>query len=685
MPGTRRPKASDGSCWRGDRLMRVRGTSARARTRTGSDMALRLLLGMAILTACTSPGPEPTPYPTPEPRADPAHATDTVTRFLGAWRDAEFTAMYRLLAGPERRRIGQSRFVRLHRSFRQTLGLQVMEWTATDARPVALPVDALPAEPTGRGSPAAEPAGPVPGVAIGVNLHIQTTHFGALDLEREVFLVADADTWQILWTPQLLFPELAADARIRLTRTAPPRGQIVGQDGAVYARTRPDGVRIYPQEWLAGQTIGYVGEVTPRERRDLRAKGYVGGDVIGRSGLEAGAEALLRGQPGYRLEAVVSGEDPVTILDHPMVPGAKLTITLRKDVQASADAAIGGYAEAGTAVIDPKTGDVWALSSAPLFNPNAMTLGTTLAGAPLGTPTPAQITSHAVEGAYPAGSSFKPFTLAAALKVGVASPATRMSCNGTWVYNGFTFHNYMDHSLPGLVSLPEAMAFSCNTTYMPLSILVFEKDREALTDMVAEFGFGTRTGMKHLAEDPGVLPDREYFEETPRWHGDTSPYNGFDQVQLAIGQGSFLGTPLQLANAYAAFGNGGRLWVPRLVVKATLPGGTDVERVRPKVKHRISLRPRELDFIIESLKAVVNIPYGTAYGAFLGFGIQVAGKSGTAETGTPTPDAWFPAFAPADHAEIAASTVLVHVPLATGGSDAAPLIRRVFTTYFASR
>jgi penicillin-binding protein 2 len=290
-----------------------------------------------------------------------------------------------------------------------------------------------------------------------------------------------------------------------------------------------------------------------------------------------------------------------------------------------------------------------------------------------------------VESAYPAGSSFKPFTLAAALKVGVASPATRMSCNGTWVYNDFTFHNYMDHSLPGLVSLPEAMAFSCNTTYMPLSILVYDKDREALTGMVAEFGFGRRTGMKHLAEEPGVLPDQEYFEKTPRWHGDTSPYNGFDQVQLAIGQGSFLGTPLQLANAYAAFGNGGRLWVPRLVAKASLPDGTVVERVRPKVKHRISLNRGQLAFIVESMKAVVNIPYGTAYGAFLGFGIQVAGKSGTAETGTPTPDAWFPAFAPADNPEIAAATVLVHVPLATGGSDAAPLIRRVFTTYFANR
>jgi penicillin-binding protein 2 len=93
---------------------------------------------------------------------------------------------------------------------------------------------------------------------------------------------------------------------------------------------------------------------------------------------------------------------------------------------------------------------------------------------------------------------------------------------------------------------------------------------------------------------------------------------------------------------------------------------------------------RQLDYVVESMKAVVNYSYGTAYGAFAGFGVQVAGKSGTAETGGPDPDAWFPAIAPAGDPRIAVATVLVRVPLATGGSDAAPLVRRVMATYFAS-
>jgi cell division protein FtsI/penicillin-binding protein 2 len=96
------------------------------------------------------------------------------------------------------------------------------------------------------------------------------------------------------------------------------------------------------------------------------------------------------------------------------------------------------------------------------------------------------------------------------------------------------------------------------------------------------------------------------------------------------------------------------------------------------------MEPDDWDFLRETLRAVVASPYGTAYYAFTGFGIPVAGKSGTAETGTPNPNAWFPAFAPVDDPQISVATVLVKVPLATGGSDSAPLVRRVMSYYFAN-
>ena len=144
----------------------------------------------------------------------------------------------------------------------------------------------------------------------------------------------------------------------------------------MFARTRDDGARVYPQEWLAGQTIGYATPATPDEVRDGERLGLRRGDLVGRSGLEQGADALLAGTPGFVLQAVPAEGDPVALLrghgprgqcHHHHPPG----------IQATADAVIAGYSEAGTAVIDPRSGDVWALSSAPLFNPNAMTIGTT--------------------------------------------------------------------------------------------------------------------------------------------------------------------------------------------------------------------------------------------------------------------------------------------------------------------
>jgi penicillin-binding protein 2 len=226
------------------------------------------------------------------------------------------------------------------------------------------------------------------------------------------------------------------------------------------------------------------------------------------------------------------------------------------------------------------------------------------------------------------------------------------------------------------------MAFSCNTTYMPLSIRVFDASPTALTDLVGEFGFGQFTGIKHLVEESGILPNDAYFAKHPRGDGAIHTYNGFDQVQLAIGQGSYTGTMLQLASAYAAIGNGGTLWTPRVVATATLPSGRVVERNDPVATRKISLTPGQLGYITQALEAVVNLPYGTGTAAFAGFGLQVAGKSGTAETGTPDPHALFPAFAPAVNPRIAVATILLYVPLGTGGSDSAPLVRQVMARYF---
>jgi penicillin-binding protein 2 len=405
--------------------------------------------------------------------------------------------------------------------------------------------------------------------------------------------------------------------------------------------------------------------------------------VAGRRGVEAGAEALLRGRAALALLVDPHGNDPPQpVVERPLVPAADVRLTIQPDIQRSAEAALAGYPEAATAVVDPRTGDIWALASAPAFNPNAMSLGTTLGGAPLSQPTAAQMRNHALESAYPTGSSFKPFTLAAALQIDAATSATRMTCQPTWDFGGVRFVNFEEHQLPGFVSLVEAMAFSCNTTYMPLSMVVYEHDRDALTDLISEFGFGQRTGIGWLPETPGVLPDSLWFEGHPRGSAGYIPFGPFDQVQLAIGQGSFLGTQLQLAMAYAAFANRGTLWMPRLVTGAVGPDGEVLYRSRPEVRHRIAMEQADLEYLVAALHAVTTYSYGTATGAFAGFGIPVAGKTGTAESGGPDPHALFPAFAPAVNPQIVVATLIARVHLGTGGSDAAPLVRQVMTTYF---
>ena len=130
------------------------------------------------------------------------------------------------------------------------------------------------------------------------------------------------------------------------------------------------------------------------------------------------------------------------------------------------------------------------------------------------------------------------------------------------------------------------------------SIQTFRRDLAALgceSVLIAPAYPAART------DEPGILPDQEYFRHAKRWDGEIHPYGPFDQIQLAIGQGSYLGTPLQLANAYAAIGNGGKLWTPRIVVAARLPDGTLVERNRKQLRQRISVSRRGLTLHISAI------------------------------------------------------------------------------------
>lgn len=666
---------------------------------------------LLVAVACTSaPTPEPSLAPTTFPTAPPELAAAIAADYVQAWAEGDYAAMYAKLDPTIRERYPVERFTELHAAFAEmaliedlaaATGTPIMTALPPERRSAAFPApsptpapsaaaSAIPGaspppimKPTTGPSPTPDPAavlpGPVPALAVPLELSVGSGRFGDLAIDRELAMVQGPEGWLVRWSPAFIFPELGAEGTLRLDRTLGTRGRILGVDGTVWAETREDGIRVYPQEALGGQVIGYVSEVTAEDLGTLAEEGYRTADIVGRSGLEYGAENLLRGTPGWSLVALSPDAPESVLLETEMVPGADITITLRPQIQAIAQESLLAYATAATAVVDPKSGDVWALASQPPFNPNSMTLGTTLGGQALRPAGAGQIFNKAVLGAYPAGSSFKPFTLVAALKTGVVTPASTVTCPPTWQYGDFTFRNYLNHTLPGQVTLAQAMAFSCNTTYMPLSLAVYEQEETALTDLLFEFGFGTATGITYLVEETGIVPDDAWLAENGR-----GGYSGFEQIQLSIGQGAFLGTPLQVANAYAAIGNGGTLWTPRILVTATLPDGTVVAEVEPSVAHEISVSSEDLAFVTDTLQAVTTLPYGTGTAAFAGFGVPVAGKSGTAETGTPDPHAWFPAYAPADDPTISIATILPYIALGTGGTDAAPIVRRVMATHFAN-
>ena len=227
------------------------------------------------------------------------------------------------------------------------------------------------------------------------------------------------------------------------------------------------------------------------------------------------------------------------------------------------------------------------------------------------------------------------------------------------------------------------MAFSCNTTYMPLAFEVYQHQETALTDLLKDFGFGAPTGIGYLVEETGIVPDDAWLRRATG----AAATPGFEQVQLAIGQGAFLGTPLQLANAYAAIGNGGTLWTPRILTSRHAARwdrgrGRSSRRVARRDRRRRG-RPRLRDRYARRRSS--TLPYGTGTAAFAGFGIPRRGQ--VRARPRPARPTRMPGSRPMRRPTIptiSVATILPNIPLGTGGSDAAPLVRRVMAAHFAN-
>ncbi|MHB0979720.1 MAG: penicillin-binding protein 2 [Thermoleophilia bacterium] len=451
-------------------------------------------------------------------------------------------------------------------------------------------------------------------------------------------------------------------------------------------------LRQYPRKAFATHILGYVGEVSYDDLEKEKFRTLKSGDSVGKDGIEAVYDSKLRGYDGARtIEVDAVGRPKRVWKEIQPLPGSNLVLTIDNDIQEAAERAVvdgikraqaDGFVNATAGVVvalDPRTGEVLAMTSYPDYDP-ALWVGGMKADdfkALLDDPrTP--LFNRAIKGQYPAASTFKPFVAATALRTDLVDYTKVFADPGSFSIGRHTWKCWLTTG-HGEVDMVEALMESCDTYFYNLGAIFWDQKGPVLQDGLREFGFGRQTGIDLGDEYSGRVPDAAWKKETGKTAEDKVWKPG-DDVNLSIGQGYLLVTPLQLAVAFAAIANGGDVLVPRLARQITDASGSVTKQFETEIRARVEMNAEDLDAIRRGLGRVTSDPNGTAYGAFRGFPISVVGKTGTAEKSPDDDYAWFMAYAPAENPEI-----LVVALIEQGGhgsSVAAPVVRSVLAKYF---
>ncbi len=458
----------------------------------------------------------------------------------------------------------------------------------------------------------------------------------------------------------------------------------------------PVSVRYYPMKKVGAHILGYMREVDGEMLVKLRKSNYMEGDRIGATGLERAWESYLRGTRGWEKVVVdargVRKQGREEIIDDPKrtdpIPGRDLRLTIDADIQQAMIKAMRQEQAGGAALIDVRTGRILGLVSKPSYDPNELSGGY---GKEAAKAAFRDVFSHAlkpaldktVSGAYPPGSTFKPFTALTALEMGLIDPRRHVNCRGFLRFGRRIFRCTQSH---GSTGLHKAIAESCNVYFYALV-----SDYGVGMDMIAErglrYGFGKKTGLGINAETSGRMPTRAWM--TLRNKGQFRL--GFT-VNAAIGQGATTVSVLQLALAYAALANGGTLYQPQVVRAVETAGGEVVQEFSPRVRRRIKLDGTHRKLIDRALWGGVNEAGGTAHKARLA-GVDVSGKTGSAQVSHRLArgeeldniwyfnrdHAWFAGYAPSSTPEVAVVVLIEHG--GAGGKHAAPVAFEIIQAY----
>ncbi|MCE5192969.1 MAG: penicillin-binding protein 2 [Candidatus Cryosericum sp.] len=428
--------------------------------------------------------------------------------------------------------------------------------------------------------------------------------------------------------------------------------------------------RSYPLGTLAAHVLGYTGEISETQLQALRADGYVMKDTIGKDGIELQYESLLRGEKSEKLvEVDAEGKAIRTLQEQPAVPGQSLVLTIDSRLQKTCEDLLGNNKGAAI-MMDPRNGELLALASAPAFDPNKFISGISDQDWKTWT-AQGSLFDRAISASFPPASTFKVITGTAGLETHSITDRSIIYCGGGLTVGGRLFKCWIWPDAHGNEDIHKAYADSCDVYFWTVARLV---GIESMDTYAKKFGLDKLTGIDLPGETTGFVP-------TPQWKLSklNQPWYEGDTMNMGIGQGYVLETPIRDISIYSSIAMNGTLWRPHLL-KASVDPVTKAEtQTVPVVQDTLGVSTNTLNIVKKGLNLVTK----TGGTARIQVGnIEICAKTGTAETGTPNLyHTWMVAFAPMDNPQIAVLLMYEDSPYQRSTSMA-PLLRKMLAHYF---